>query len=144
MIAQGVLVTTNSFHESWRSRASAETISLLSSAAHELLALRRPNATASKASVGIEQGHVGPGKGGQEDGKHRTSKWRRVAEQAAKEFELLDRDDAVVEQGESADQLRFSTMKVDLRCLFFPLQPLDVFQLVLAHKVRGSYSAVNT
>lgn len=123
---QGVLVTTNSFNEAWRSRASAETIHILSSAAHELLALHHansPNTTRSPAAEVTGRltsntgrtltssslaGVVGEGDGlgdqwlGEEGEiskrRRRTpSKWRRVAEQAAMEFEYLDAGAAVVD-----------------------------------------------
>ena len=168
--AQGVLITTNSFAEAWRSRASAESIRILSSAAHELLAYLSPaNATAvvgggkgtavagdlesianttsppgSKAELSagndIEGGDV-------KRVRRAPSKWRRFAEQAEFEFRQLNSDAILVSaEGQAHAQpgldsrqaantllpppaknalqtLRFSPMKVDLRCMHTTVRP---------------------
>jgi hypothetical protein len=167
---QGVLITTNSFAEAWRSRASAESIRILSSAAHELLAYLSPNATEvvaggnGTAVAGDLEGAANttspPGsKSGLSAGndieggdfkrvRRAPSKWRRFAEQAEFEFRQLNSDAVLVSApGQAHAQpcldlrlaanpllpppaknalhtLRFSPMKVDLRCIQTTVLPL--------------------
>ena len=165
---QGVLITTNSFAEAWRSRASAESIRILSSAAHELLAYLSPaNATAvvaggkGNAVAGVLENTTSPpgSKAGLSAGndieggdfkrvRRAPSKWRRFAEQAEFEFRQLNSDAVLVSApGQAHAQpgldlsqaantllpppatntlhtLRFSPMKVDLRCMHTTVLPL--------------------
>jgi len=112
-------VTTNAFAEAWRSRASSETIHVLSNAAQELLALPVTAAPASNApsdlgQMGVEEtparpssllgecghlergGEAVPEAGDCKRAKRMPSKYRRVAEQAALEFEQISRGVAVI------------------------------------------------
>lgn len=169
VFAQGFLITTNSFAAAWRSRASAESIRILSSAAHELLAYLSPaNATAvvaggkDTAVAGDLEGtgnttsppgrKAGLAAGNDIEGgdykrvRRAPSKWRRFAEQAEFEFRQLNSDAVLVsaagqahaQQGldlrqaentllppdkNALDTLRFSPMKVDLRCMHTTLLP---------------------
>jgi hypothetical protein len=104
---QGVLVTTNSFAASWRSRASHECIGLLSNAAQELLqraASSASNASRTGVDAGIEGARDTAGGGDRRgpDGERgargrKPSKYRRVAEQAATAFRDCDSNFAVVD-----------------------------------------------
>ena len=112
-------MTTNAFAEAWRSRASSETIHVLSNAARELLALPVTAAPASNTpsdlgQMGVEEmpanpssllgecgylergGDAVPEAGDCKRAKRMPSKYRRAAEQAALEFEQMSRGVAVI------------------------------------------------
>ena len=104
---QGVLVTANSFAESWRSRACQEGISLLSNAAQELLhiAAGAPGAeNSSRSDGGVPEDKRGEGGGStnrleeQRGARGRApSKYRRIADEAEDAFRECRSSDVVVD-----------------------------------------------
>lgn len=104
---QGVLVTANSFAESWRSRACHEGISLLSNAAQELLHMAAgapcPD-NSSRPDGGVAEDKRGEGGCStnrleeQRGARGRApSKYRRIAEQAEDAFRECRSSDVVVD-----------------------------------------------
>ena len=126
---QGVLVTTNVLGcKSWRSRASSQTLHLLSNAAQELMGTvvaAVPNANLSNT----ERGTARHGR--------KPSKYRLVMEHTGLQRDRLDRGDttvdaagqihrgAVVDTGGAGGGVTFRPMKVDLRgAVFIRMQGL--------------------